>query len=1547
MKWSLIQKSILLFVLMTVGVMTPAFANELGNPSFEIPNLGGSSNWDNTANRGITVRVASDAPDGQRVLTLSEALIQGAEMFTFTFQTVPNPVKPGDHVAANAFIRLNSANDGNEIAQIRLECKDSRSGDVVAEALNGTDTVSSSFARFEAGGPIPDGCDQIVVTLRIQNGLIGGTSTADFDDINLTINGEPIGLGVEVTKNHVPQGGGSYASILVENQSAIAQSNLELVLNVPNGLNIVDDKTRLNQEIPDIVDSGQETRLYTIGNIGIQDDRLLSFLIVVSPGAIVGHTYTLTLYVRDATALTGDARERLSQLRSIPITVIADPFFTEGTVIGKVFDDQNENGIQDKGESGVPSVQLATEEGIVIRTDFDGKYHIPAVQPGRHVIKIDAHSLPSGTHFVTEETRLIKMTDGMITQADFAVKLPESMIGEQFQDDLRVMVSQGSDFARPHLSIQMMPAVLRKGEGLLEQNPVFLIDLNYADLVTSWRIEVRDERGEEIWNGYGIGAPPKQAPWQGKMRSRQLIEPGVYAYRLAVQDSEGREDWTALQFFKVIDKRAADPDVVNIDIPETGFGNIARDGKRGIPIAAKPTILVRGQTAPDCEVSVNGQKATSGADGSFQIEIFTEPGPQAVLVSALSPEGKTVTYQEDVVVKDTTFFMVGLAEEEIGFNITNGNLEAVGRDDQFHQSFYQDGRAAYYLKGKIKGRFLVTSRYDTQEPLRHKLFTNLDPDHYYPVYGDDSQISYEARDTQERLYVLAEMDRSFIKVGSYRSDFNETELATFDRTLSGLKVHFETLGTTPYGDAKRGFTVFAAKARSLADHNEFVGTGGSLYYLRNKQVIEGSEQVKIEARDELQGLTIKQQDLSPGTDYEIDYVQGRVLLRQPLSSVWFNETILDNQILDGHQVYLVVDYEFEAQDLFGDQPAGIRGFTHLGDHLRVGGTAVRERRQDQDYDLRGVDAVLKVGKNTKISAEYAKSKLAQTRNAVSYNGGITFQNIATGVKRFKNDGREFDGAWSFKAESRPIRGMELSGYVQQFSNGFSNADDISQKGYRKAGIAVSQKFSDALTANYRFDEIKNREGHTDPDLFSHSLQVRYDDGRYVGIGEYRHESFHITDDFNRGLEPIFERQEFSDGLGLKLGYRLDQTWLPYIKGQLTRGETKPNHKIGGGIEANLEGVGKVRFEEMVGNLGDSALIGFERQVNDTTTVYTQIESGAIGSDGTGKGVSTTIGSSQQVNQHSRLYSEREYSSYDAGGQRTADTLGYDVHLNEHWNIGVSGERARIRDLKDAAEIKDDPDVAGGILNVERTAGAVEFSYMDVEKLKFVNRLELRFDRGDTNRNQWLSSHSIEWQMHQDYKFLTRLNRSMTIRTSDEGNLDNDYVELSAGIAYRPAAHNKLNLLARYTWLRDIGVPGQFGNLDNAGIELDEMSQILGLEGIYQISRYLTLGQKLGYKWGHLRSGAADGWINFGTFLTATRLNFHVTKKWDLIGEYRIRFDHRSLDSVKSGVVVEIDREFFDYALLGVGYNFTDFGDDIRQSNGYTRQGFYTRVSGKF
>ena len=101
-----------------------------------------------------------------------------------------------------------------------------------------------------------------------------------------------------------------------------------------------------------------------------------------------------------------------------------------GTVIGKVFNDTNNNGIQDTNEYGIPGVRLATVTGLFIETDGYGRYHIPDSYLNSYInnsharnfiLKIDTASLPIGSLIQSENPRVIRLSKGSINKMNFAI----------------------------------------------------------------------------------------------------------------------------------------------------------------------------------------------------------------------------------------------------------------------------------------------------------------------------------------------------------------------------------------------------------------------------------------------------------------------------------------------------------------------------------------------------------------------------------------------------------------------------------------------------------------------------------------------------------------------------------------------------------------------------------------------------------------------------------------------------------------------------------------------------------------------------------------------------------------------------------------------------------------------------------------------------------------------------------------------------------------------------------------------------------------------
>ena len=78
-----------------------------------------------------------------------------------------------------------------------------------------------------------------------------------------------------------------------------------------------------------------------------------------------------------------------------------------------------------------------------------------------------------------------------------------------------------------------------------------------------------------------------------------------------------------------------------------------------------------------------------------------------------------------------------------------------------------------------------------------------------------------------------------------------------------------------------------------------------------------------------------------------------------------------------------------------------------------------------------------------------------------------------------------------------------------------------------------------------------------------------------------------------------------------------------------------------------------------------------------------------------------------------------------------------------------------------------------------------------------------------------------------------------------------------------------------------------------------------------------------------------------------RLNYHLTKKIDVACEFRtLDQDGSDVDSYEGGFLVEGTYQFMKNIAVGLGFNFTSFGDDFFDSDD-NAGGFFIRLQGKY
>jgi len=300
------------------------------------------------------------------------------------------------------------------------------------------------------------------------------------------------------------------------------------------------------------------------------------------------------------------------------------------------------------------------------------------------------------------------------------------------------------------------------------------------------------------------------------------------------------------------------------------------------------------------------------------------------------------------------------------------SLTGVSRDDGFEAELNElsdggdgklaaTGRAAFFLKGKVKGEYLLTMAYDSDKEKNQRLFRDIRPDEYYPVYGDSAAKGFDAQSTS-KLYVRVDKGRSYLMYGDYvtRVESNEgLALGQYSRSLTGARAHHET--------DRLNVTGFAARTSSRQIVTETRGKGISgpypLSQSTNDTIVENSEKVEVLVRDRNNaGLIKSRTTLARFSGYEIDSLSNTLYLKNPISSI----------DADFNPVSLRITVE---SDDGGEQynVGGVAGAARVNDSVSVGGSYIKSNDPADEQEIASANVVARLSDRVKLVAEVARS----------------------------------------------------------------------------------------------------------------------------------------------------------------------------------------------------------------------------------------------------------------------------------------------------------------------------------------------------------------------------------------------------------------------------------------------------------------------------------------------------------------------------------------------------------------------------------------------
>ena len=1047
-------------------------------------------------------------------------------------------------------------------------------------------------------------------------------------------------------------------------------------------------------------------------------------------------------------------------------------------------------------------------------------------------------------------------------------------------------------------------------------------------------------------------------------------EESEFAYVLRVYDAKGRYDETAPLFIARTDKGFA-PDPQQAEAVAPGMGE-DRTAVRNIPVRGGAVTVHGKNVPPGYTVAVFDEAIPVDPDQAFVVQRILPPGDHAVdvAVNGVSKSGG-LSFIRDINIPDNDWFYVALADLTVGKRMGDDHIEEVRPGE--YDEVYSKGRLAFYLKGKIKGKYLLTAAADTGEDDLDELFRNLDsqdprqilrrldPDDYYPVYGDDSTFVEDAP-TKGKFYVRLERGDSHVMWGNYKTEITGTEFLRSDRAIYGANAVYRSEAATSFGERRTEATVYAAQPDTLPQREEFLGTGGSAYFLKRQDIVEGSETVTVETRDPVTGRVLERRVLVYGDDYSFDYMQGVIILRRPLNSMTGASGPVRDGALGGGRLYLTVQYEFEplASDVDGYVYGG-RAQHWLNDHVRLGVTGMDDSTEMADQKAYGADITLRRSDKTWLSAEIAHSKGRGFDLSQSYDGGLTWGKDEPGYYGDPND--DEGTAWRVEGEAdlqelgAPLKGR-VGGYYEEKEAGFSTLFDDVTIDQRIWGAHADLDLSKKAALEFTYDDLTDDRG-----------QVRRDGTGSVSYEFDEHWKVSFGVSYTELMSPLAIDAGKSGyngsrvDAGVRVDYKIDDDRLVYAfaQGTLDRSDDiDRNDRAGIGGKMRLTDRIGLEGEVSYGTHGIGALAGITYDPTADSQYYLGYKldpdrSFDLDSTrdlfGTDKGT-VVVGMRRKMGELLSAYNE---SNYDMFGERHSLTQTYGVVYTPDamWTVDGGLEIGRVRD--DTI----DEDTGFQQEDFDRYAPSLAIGYKDEERgINARVRGEVRIERSDEetrDQNTYLFAAGLGWKTSPDWRLLAHIDAVVSDTESSETSFaDTDYVEASLGYAYRPVDNERLNALFKYTWLYDL--PGNDQLISGAtgdSFAPAQRSHIVSADLIYDLFPWLSVGGKYGFRYGEVkyRTGRGSGsefeeeWQTSSAHLGIVRADLHVVKSWDLLLEGRVMHMPEA-ETTDYGALAALYRHVGDNFKVGVGYNFGSFSDDLRDLT-LDDEGVFLNVVGKF
>jgi hypothetical protein len=218
----------------------------------------------------------------------------------------------------------------------------------------------------------------------------------------------------------------------------------------------------------------------------------------------------------------------------------------------------------------------------------------------------------------------------------------------------------------------------------------------------------------------------------------------------------------------------------------------------------------------------------------------------------------------------------------------------------------------------------------------------------------------------------------------------------------------------------------------------------------------------------------------------------------------------------------------------------------------------------------------------------------------------------------------------------------------------------------------------------------------------------------------------------------------------------------------------------------------------------------------------------------------------------------------------------------------------------------------------------------------------QLDAAFTNLKTWLFRNNFKFQITPDWRLIGKLDHSMSDNSQGQF-YDGGYTQAVLGYGYRPVRSDRLDVLAKYTYFYNVPTVGQVTPQGTAA-EFIQKSHIASVDVTYNLTQQWSVGGKYAYRMGEASLERVNPQFFDNTAaLYIVRIDWHFRQEWEGTIEGRA-LDMPDLNQTRSGALVTVYRHLGKHVKAGLGYNFTNFSEDLTDMS-FKSHGIFINVVG--